>query len=124
VSISSKLDSARITGALAVFALTLHLRLPAGLDAEFEAEWVDAFPVDDANRFTNWSYRVIDVRFTWEGPVGGLRPRPFLALNNLFDERYNGSVVPNAFGDRYYEPAPGRELVAGLRVGLPIIPGE
>lgn len=105
-------------------AAGLRLHLPSGFGAEVDASWVDAFPVDDANRFANWAYRVVDLRLTWDDPVGGLRPRPFIALNNLFDERYNGSVVPNAFGDRYYEPAPGREFVAGLRVGLPIITRE
>lgn len=99
----------------------LRLRLPSGLGAELDASWVDAFPVDDANRFTNWAHRVVDLRFTWDGRSGGLRPRPFIALNNLFDERHNDSVVPNAFGDRYYEPAPGREVVAGLRVEFPIL---
>lgn len=102
----------------------LRLRLPSGLGAELDARWVDAFPVDDANRFTNWAHRVVDLRFTWDGRAAGLRPRPFIALNNLFDERYNDSVVPNAFGDRYYEPAPGREFVAGLRVEFPIIVQE
>lgn len=102
----------------------LHLRLPSGLGAELNVKWVDAFPVDDANRFTNPAHGVVDLRFTWAGRVGDLRSRPFIALNNLFDERYNGSVVPNAFGDRYYEPAPGREFVAGLRVELPIIARE
>ncbi|MFW6089163.1 MAG: TonB-dependent receptor [Gemmatimonadota bacterium] len=105
-------------------AAGLRLRLPSGLGAELDATWVDAFPVDDANRFTNWAHRVVDVRFTWEGRAAGLRPRPFVALNNLFDERYNDSVVPNAFGDRYYEPAPGREFIAGLRVELPVVSRE
>lgn len=102
----------------------LRLWLPSGIGAELDASWVDAFPVDDANRFTSWAYRVVDLRLTWDGRAGGLHPRPFIALNNVFDERYNASVVPNAFGDRYYEPAPGREIVAGLRVELPIVARE
>lgn len=94
-------------------------KLPGGLRAEADARWVDVFPVDDANRFSNWSYRVVDLGVARELRVGRLRPRAFLRVENLLDERYNASVVPNAFADRYYEPAPGRSLVAGLRVALP-----
>ncbi len=42
---------------------------------------------------------------------------PFVGVLNLFDRRYAGSVVVNASGGRFYEPAPGRNLVVGLRVG-------
>jgi iron complex outermembrane receptor protein len=40
----------------------------------------------------------------------------FLGIDNVFDEAYNGSVVPNAFGDRYFEPAPGRTVFGGVRL--------
>jgi iron complex outermembrane receptor protein len=39
-----------------------------------------------------------------------------MGINNLFDKKYNGSVVPNALGERYFEPAPGRNWYAGLRI--------
>lgn len=100
-------------------SLAARAELPGGLRAEADARWVDAFPVDDANQFSNWSYGVVDLGFARELRVGRFRPRPFLRVENLLDERHNASVVPNAFADRYYEPAPGRSLVVGLRVALP-----
>lgn len=94
-------------------------RTPFGLRAGVDVRWVpDEFPVDDANSAFNWSYEVVDLRLRWEGaPGGGPRIQPFAGVDNLFDVRYNGSVVPNAFGDRFYEPAPGREAFVGLSVG-------
>lgn len=92
-------------------------RGPAGLRTELNVRWTDAYPVDDANRDWNWSYRVVDLRLSLDRP-GGLPLRPFLGIDNLFDERYNGSVVPNAFGRRYYEPAPGTEVYGGLSLPL------
>lgn len=93
-------------------------RTPFGLRAGVDVRWVDEFPVDDANSALNWSYEVVDLRLRWEGaPGGGPRIRPFAGVDNLFDVRYNGSVVPNAFGDRFYEPAPGREVFVGLSLG-------
>ena len=48
--------------------------------------------------------------------VGGARLQPYLGLDNVFDARYNGSVIPNGFGGRYFEPAPGRQVFAGMAV--------
>ena len=41
----------------------------------------------------------------------------FAGATNLLDAEYIGSVVVNAFGGRFYEPAPGRGLYVGLRAG-------
>ena len=38
----------------------------------------------------------------------------FAGIDNLLDAAYNGSITPNAFGDRFFEPAPGRTWYAGL----------
>ncbi|MDN5871270.1 MAG: TonB-dependent receptor [Nitrococcus sp.] len=46
----------------------------------------------------------------------GLQWRAFARINNLFDEDIIGSVRVNAFGGRYYEPAPGRNWMLGLWV--------
>ena len=43
--------------------------------------------------------------------------RPFLGIDNLFDERYNSSIITNAFGGRYFEPSPDREFYVGLTIG-------
>ena len=37
-------------------------------------------------------------------------------VENLFDKRYNGSVVPNAFGNNFFEPAADRSIHFGLSV--------
>lgn len=47
---------------------------------------------------------------------GSARATPFLTLRNAFGADYSGSVVVNAFGGRFLEPAPGRHVVAGLAV--------
>jgi iron complex outermembrane receptor protein len=40
--------------------------------------------------------------------VGNLLP------TNLFNESYNSNIRINAFGGRYFEPAPERNIYAGL----------
>lgn len=54
------------------------------------------------------------LRLGWEGDVGRMRVAPFLGVNNVFNHSYVGSVVINAARDRYYEPAPGRNVYVGL----------
>lgn len=79
---------------------------------------------DDANTAANppgpgarpWDgFVTLDIRAGAVLGVGALALRPFVALQNVLDERYASSVVVNAFGARYYEPAPGRNLVLGLQ---------
>ncbi len=40
--------------------------------------------------------------------------RVFVAVGNLFDRRYAGSVIVNEGNRRYYEPAPDRNVTAGI----------
>ncbi len=39
---------------------------------------------------------------------------PYLGINNIFDENYNSNIRINAFGGRFFEPAPTRNLYAGI----------
>lgn len=103
-------------------AVSLLHRAPFGLISEARFRWVDAYPVNDANNAHNLSHRVVDLRFSLNREMGRVGFRPFLGIDNLFDERYNGSVIPNAFGGRYYEPAPGIQLYGGFGLALPGAP--
>jgi iron complex outermembrane receptor protein len=89
-----------------------------GLRSAAEVRWTDAYPVNNANSFENWSSTVVNLRFHGNRTWRALGARPFLGIDNVFDERYNGSTIPNAFGNRYYEPSAGRALYAGLSVDV------
>ncbi|MGH7602313.1 MAG: TonB-dependent receptor, partial [bacterium] len=54
--------------------------------------------------FINEAYQITDVRVGWQGRYKGIGGEIFGGSNNLFDARYNGSIVPNASGDRFFEP--------------------
>lgn len=88
-----------------------------GLTAIAQFRWIDAYPVNDANTFSNWASQVVDLRFALDRRWTKLDVRPFLGIENLFDERYNGSTIPNSFGNRFFEPAPGRQVYVGLTLG-------
>jgi iron complex outermembrane receptor protein len=68
---------------------------------------------NDANA-VNPAATVIDLRFLFDTRVRGVAARPFIGIGNLTDRKYNSSVVVNAVGRRYYEPAPRRNFYLGL----------
>lgn len=87
--------------------------------AGLEVSRSGAVPVDDANSAESEPWTVVDVRAEWRLlPTSASEIRLFGGIRNLFDEEYVGSVVVNAFGGRYYEPAPGRGVYLGVRAGL------
>lgn len=98
-----------------VAASVRHMPLP-WLALETELEHVSRMYGDDANGARNPAYTVVDVRASATHMTGTTVFEPFLALQNLFDRRYNGSLVVNGFGGRYYEPAPGRNILVGVAV--------
>lgn len=90
----------------------------SGFHIEADVEAVGEYYADNANspEAVNPGYAVAGVRLGIDRRVGALGIMPFVGINNLFDRRYNGSVVINAAGGRYFEPAPGRSLYFGLTV--------
>jgi iron complex outermembrane receptor protein len=81
-----------------------------------EGEAASAYFADDANTAATDAYAVAHARIALAGlRLGrGLDGSAFVELRNALDAEYSGSVVVNAFGGRYYEPAAGRHLLVGV----------
>lgn len=88
--------------------------LPYDLRAALELFYVDTYFVDDANRARTPAYALLNLRLGWEVERGPWVFEPFLALNNLTDAFYDGTVRLNALGGRFFEPAPGFNLYGGV----------
>ncbi len=97
---------------------TMTLRPGRAIWLVVEGEVVSAVPADDANTAYAPAYGTGSLRAGWEGRAGRVSLAPFVALLNVFAERYVSSVVVNARGGRYFEPGPGRQLLAGISVGF------
>lgn len=57
-----------------------------------------------------------NLRLGWERGVGAARVTPFVAVNNLFSEEHSLQPQINAAIGRFYNPLPGVNYSAGLRV--------
>jgi iron complex outermembrane receptor protein len=85
-----------------------------GWNAALEGRYVSAVPVNSAQSEFAPAYSVFALGggYVWE--IEHLRLRAYARLDNALDRDYAGSVIVNDGNSRYYEPAPGRSVFAGL----------
>jgi iron complex outermembrane receptor protein len=74
---------------------------------------------DDDNSAWAPGHATFDIGVEREWRAGAFAMTGFLRIDNVFDRRAIGSVIVNDGNGRYFEPAPGRGLAAGLRIALP-----
>lgn len=102
-----------------------------GAYSEINLRWVNEYFANDFNGpepgsdtpiqdFVNDSYFIVDLRLGVQRTIYDFGVELFLGFNNLFDTRYNGSVTPNAWEERFFQPAPGRNWYTGATVSFPI----
>ena len=112
-----RFDGNRIPGIPQHF---LHLELSWFADNGFYVIWdanlAGSLFADNANEDKVDSYQVTNLRLGRDWLYDGWEVSPFLGVNNLLDEEYNSNIRINAFGKRYYEPAPERNFYAGIAV--------
>ena len=82
--------------------------------ARVGARHVGSVLVDSARTLRADAYTVVDAEATRRFDLLGAQARAFLRLENLFDQEYAGSVIVGEANGRYFEPAPGRGVFAGL----------
>jgi iron complex outermembrane receptor protein len=95
---------------------SLRLRGLGGSWVSADVSAASGYYVDDLNTVRTSPWQTLGLRAGWEGRWGAYRLAPFLAVQNVFDERYIGSVSVNAQFGRYFEPAPGRNALLGVEI--------
>lgn len=86
----------------------------SGFSAGVEGRWADEVFVDDVNSAAADSYVVFNLHAGFRQRNGAWQFEEFLRVDNVADESYVGSVVVNAVGGRYFEPAPPRTFMLGF----------
>src|SRR5690606_292266 len=109
-------DGHRIPG-LSRHAAWAELRwgVDADTDLILDGRFADRVYVDDGTDESAAGYAVFDLAAEHRFQALGLAWRGFARIANLFDREYVGSVRVNDGNGRYYEPAPGRGWMVGLR---------
>jgi len=96
--------------------VTLQYAHPSGFFAEWVTRYTGTYYADDANQTKIADTVLSHLKLAWELDYEGWAIEPFVAVRNLFDRAHFANIRINAFGGRYYEPAPGRIFHGGLRV--------
>jgi iron complex outermembrane receptor protein len=87
---------------------------PLGWRASLTGRYVSAIAVNDENTEFAAAYPVFDASGGYAADFGSTRLSVFLRLNNILDRRYAGSVIVDDGNGRYFEPAPGFNVFAGV----------
>lgn len=87
---------------------------PLGFFASLSAQWRDRVYVNDENTDFTESYAVVNGRFGFRQYLGRWELKEFARVDNVFDRHYVGAVIVNAGNNRYFEPAPDRNVLIGI----------
>jgi len=98
------------------FYAVVSYRHPSQLYVTWDMLHVGRFYADNDNTVENDAYQVSNLSFGRPFTFGRVRVEPQFGINNLFNEDYIGNVRINAFGGRFFEPAPERNIYGGVTV--------
>jgi iron complex outermembrane recepter protein len=100
------------------YALSAQLDILRHWQLNVAFNYTGRIPLNDANTVFADPYRLWTGRLNWVGRVRQSKINLFLILDNIGDVRYSLGNDLNAFGGRFYNPSPGRNLQAGCSVGF------
>ena len=108
-------SGSRMPGVPEYFAfLSFNYENNNGFTATFETLYSGSLFANNANSVKVPDYVVSSLRATYDIQTTKLLLQPYIGINNLFNAHYNSNIRINAFGGRYYEPAPERNVYAGI----------
>jgi iron complex outermembrane receptor protein len=84
-----------------------------GWYGELNGHYLSNTPVNDVNTTAAPSYGLLGLDAGYAVALTHWRIRSFVQLDNLLDQDYIGSVIVNDGNGRYFEPGPGRSVLAG-----------
>ncbi len=86
-----------------------------GLNSAVEMRHFSKAFVNDTNTDSAPAYTIFSVRASLQQQVGQWRISEYARIDNLFDKEYIGSVRVNDSNSRFFEPAPGRNYIVGIK---------
>jgi len=87
---------------------------PSGFTGALEYLHKSRVWVDDRNSEAADGYGIVNLAGGFVQQHAGWRFTEYLRVDNVRDRKYAGSVIVNDANLRFYEPAPGRNYVAGV----------
>lgn len=101
---------------LSIFS-QLYAESATGFYASLSHKWTDRLPLNDANTAFQDPIHFMTARLGYEyalTPKLGIRL--FGGVDNILDRQFSFGNDVNAFGQRFFQPAPGRNYYGGLKL--------
>lgn len=115
----NRFDGEKLPGIpMHVGALSMRYISSTGLFFKLTSQQVGRLFANNANSVEVEAYNLTNLNLGYELKRKSFTWIPFIGVNNLFDTAYNDNIRINAFGSRFYEPAPGVNIFGGMRIRL------
>jgi iron complex outermembrane receptor protein len=88
---------------------------PIGFQTALEMRYNSKVYVNDANTANVSEYTIFSLRGQFRQRLNDWTITEYARIDNIFDEKYVGSVRVNDANSRFYEPAPGRNWIMGIK---------
>ena len=88
---------------------------PIGFKTALEVRHNSKVYANDANTAKVDDYVIFSLRGQFSQQYKDWTLTEYARIDNLFDEKYVGSVRVNDTNSRFYEPAPGRNWILGVK---------
>lgn len=106
-------------------SLYFDFKVIENINSNILLSWTDKYFTNDYNgpapgedvdiqNFINYSHTKINLHAGYEFKVGQINFNFKLGIENLLDKKHNDSIVPNAFGNNFFEPAAGRSYFISI----------
>ncbi|MFD2968431.1 TonB-dependent receptor [Sphingobacterium bambusae] len=100
-------------------ANTLNLQFPSAVFLHIFHHYVSDMPLNDANTVFANKYNLMQAKAGINIPLQKpVSLQLFVGADNILNERYSLGNDINAFGNRFFNPAPPRNYYAGVKVGF------
>lgn len=103
------------------FFTSLSAEINLGLYGQLSYNYTDEIPLTDGNTVYSDPYHLMKGKFGFKQMLGEKFDLDIYAgVDNLLDQQYSLGYDINAFGNRFYQPAPGINWFGGIKINYSI----
>jgi iron complex outermembrane receptor protein len=114
---ASDLSDKKITGVPSdVFSCGMQTSFLKSFFLNTNFNYAGSMPLNDLNTFFADPYRLWQAKIGWDKKLGRKQLVIYLLIDNIADERFSLGNDINAFGGRFYNAAPSRNIQAGFSI--------
>jgi len=86
------------------------------INISLQQRLIGSLYTNDANAFQDDAYSLVHLKAGFTLALNNVTLKPFAGIHNIFNTLYNDNIRINAFGSRFFEPGPERNVYLGVRV--------